>query len=157
MVIKINTEQVLNAFTILNTASYKQMDDSYKVKLWKIAHVMKPIAKKFEEDSKDAAEKLKEGFDGIDERLAKAKEYEVRRNAGEKENLPMTDVDYFLFINGDLKRLNAMVAKAVDEFAKKEVELDFEPISMEAFLKLSNSNDWTVGNAEVLHYLIVEN
>ena len=56
---KVKTEQVLGAFNVLNTAKYAKMDDADKIKVWKIARALKPIATKFDEDSKDAAEKLK--------------------------------------------------------------------------------------------------
>ena len=57
--VTLTTEKVLTAFNVLKGASYQKMTDDDKIKLWKIARSMKPIATKFEEDSKDAAEKLK--------------------------------------------------------------------------------------------------
>ena len=75
--VTLTTEKVLTAFNVLKGASYQKMTDDDKIKLWKIARSMKPIATKFEDDSKDAAEKLKP--EGLDEQLEKAKEYEQKK------------------------------------------------------------------------------
>ena len=39
--------------------------------------------------------------------------------------------------------------------ADKEVTLDFEPISEDAFTKLMNSNDWTMAQALAVGEIIV--
>lgn len=151
--IKIKTEAVLEAFNILNTATYKQMDDADKIKLWKIARAMKPIAKQFEDDSKDAAEKMKP--DGIDEKLEKAKEYETKMKDGKTDSLPMTAGEYHSFIVDVWQPFNKLVTKAVKEFADKEVEIEFEPLTEESFGKLIASNDWTLDKAITLGALII--
>ena len=71
--IRLTNEKLLAAFNILNAATYKQMDDGDKIKLWRIVRAMKPSATQFEEASKDAAEKLKP--EGIEAMLEKAREY----------------------------------------------------------------------------------
>jgi hypothetical protein len=151
---KVKTEQVLGAFNVLNTAKYAKMDDADKIKVWKIARALKPIATKFDEDSKDAAEKLKP--EGFDENLRKAQEYE--RVAKDKEagasKLEMGAAEYGEFIK-KLKEMNKLVADALKEFANKEVDIDFEPISEDAFTKLMASNDWTMEQAVMIGELIV--
>ena len=153
MIIKIKTEAVLEAWNILNGATYKQLEDADKIKLWKIARVMKPIAKQFEDDSRDAAEKMKP--ENLDENLAKAKEYEEKLRKGEKDNLPMTDDEYQTFIREVWSPFNRLVAEAVKEYAEKEVELDIELLTEEAFGKLMASNDWQINKAMTLGELIV--
>lgn len=150
----LKTESVLEAFNIINTANYKQMDDADKIKLWKIARAMKPIAKQFEDDSKDAAEKMKPN--GIDEQLEKAKDYEAKMKGGKTESLPMTAGEYHSFIVDVWQPFNKLVAKAVKEFADKEVQLEFEGMSEDSFGKLMASNDWTVDKAMIVGELIVE-
>lgn len=149
----LKTEHVMEAFNILNAATYKKLDDADKVKLWKIARAMKPVAKQFEEDSKDAAEKLKP--ENLDMQLERARDYEAKKQNGD-DDLPMTDAEYQAFIREVWSPFNTLVAKAVREFADKEVEIDFEPLSEEAFGKLMASNDWTISKADVIGNLIIE-
>lgn len=143
----IKTERVLTAFRVLNTAKYTKMSDEDKIKVWKIARALKPVADKFEDDSKDAAEKFKPTED-FAERLQKAREFERMRNAGEDmTNAPMGAAEYGEFLK-EFQKYNQTVGEAVKEFADKEVELTFDTLSEEAFGKLMASNDWTVEQAE---------
>ena len=151
---KVKTEQVLGAFNVLNTAKYAKMDDADKIKVWKIARALKPIATKFDEDSKDAAEKLKP--EGFDDDLRKAQEYErvTKDKEADASKLEMGAAEYGEFIK-KLKEMNKLVADALKEFANKEVDIDFEPISEDAFTKLMASNDWTMEQAVMIGELIV--
>lgn len=145
---------VMEAFNILNTANYKQLDDADKIRLWKIARVMKPIAKQLEENSRDAAEHLKP--EGFDMELEKAKEFEAKVQKGDTEKLPMTEDEHLKFIREVFQPFNDMVQKAVQDEVEKEVEIDFEPLTEEAFGKLMASNDWKIQQVMVLGNLIVE-
>jgi hypothetical protein len=151
---KVKTEKVLGAFNVLNTAKYAKLDDADKIKVWKIARAMKPIATKFDEDSKDAAEKLKP--EGFDENLRKAQDYErvTKDKEADASKLEMGAAEYGEFIK-KLKEMNKLVADALKEFANKEVDIDFEPISEDAFTKLMASNDWTMEQAVMIGELIV--
>lgn len=151
---KVKTEKVLGAFNVLNTAKYAKMDDADKIKAWKIARALKPIATKFDEDSKDAAEKLKP--EGFDDDLRKAQEYErvTKDKDADASKLEMGAAEYDEFIK-KLKEMNKVVADALKEFANKEVDIDFEPISEDAFTKLMASNDWTMEQAVMIGELIV--
>ena len=151
---KVKTEKVLGAFNVLNTAKYAKMDDADKIKVWKIARALKPIATKFDEDSKDAAEKLKP--EGFDDDLRKAQEYErvTKDKDADTSKLEMGAAEYGEFIK-KLKEMNKLVADALKEFANKEVDIDFEPISEDAFTKLMASNDWTMEQAVMIGELIV--
>ena len=145
---------VMEAWNILNTANYKQLDDADKIKLWKIARVMKPVAKQLEDDSRDAAEHLKP--EGFDVELEKAKEYEAKVQAGETEKLPMTEEEHLKFIREVFQPFNNLVQKAVNDETEKEVEVEFELLTEEAFGKLMASNDWKIQQVMVLGNLIVE-
>lgn len=151
---KVKTEKVLGAFNVLNTAKYAKMDDADKIKVWKIARALKPIATKFDEDSKDAAEKLKP--EGFDDDLRKAQEYErvTKDKDADASKLEMGAAEYGEFIK-KLKEMNKLVADALKEFANKEVDIDFDPISEDAFTKLMASNDWTMEQAVMIGELIV--
>lgn len=151
----IKTEKVLGAYQVLNTAKYTKLDDGDKIKVWKIARALKPIATKFDEYSKDAAEKMKP--DGFDDKLHDAQEYErVTKDASaDASNLKMGAAEYNAFIN-TLKGYNKLVTDAVKDFADKEVSVSFEPLSEDAFGKLMASNDWTMEQTVEIGMLIVE-
>ena len=149
---KVTTEKILSVYNILKGASYQKMSDDDKIKLWKIARTMKPIATKFEDDSKDAAEKLKP--EGLEVTLEKAKEYEQKKQKGDTD-LPMTEAEYLGFINGDWAKFNNLLTKAVKEFADAEVELEFEPLNEDSFSKLIASNDWKMEQVMIVSEVIV--
>ena len=148
---QIKTDALLKVFNVLNGAKYGKMDDADKIRVFKIVRKLKPIAEAFEDESKDAAEKLK--FEGFDTLLEKAKEYEVKVKK-EGEELPMTTEEYNKFIS-DFKNYNKLVGEAIKEFAERENELDFDGITEDAFNKLMNSNDWTFGQAAALEVIII--
>ena len=150
---KITTENVLGAYNVINTAKYTKLDDADKIKVWKIARAMKPVATQFEEESKDAAEKLKP--ENFDDNLQKAQEYErILKDNSDMSKAAMGAAEYDKFIKS-LKEYNELVNKAIKEFADKEVTLEFEPISEDAFGKLMASNDWNFEQVMKLGTLIV--
>ena len=148
---QIKTEALLKVFNVLNGAKYGKMDDADKIRVFKIVRKLKPIAEVFEDESKDAAEKLK--FEDFDNLLEKAKEYEAKVKK-DGEELPMTAEEYNKFIS-DFKDYNKLVGEAIKEFAERENELDFDGITEDAFNKLMNSNDWTFGQAAALEVIII--
>ena len=148
---QIKTEALLKVFNVLNGAKYGKMDDADKIRVFKIVRKLKPIAEAFEDESKDAAEKLK--FEGFDTLLEKVKEYEAKVKK-DGEELPMTAEEYNKFIS-DFKDYNKLVGEAIKEFAERENELDFDGITEDAFNKLMNSNDWTFGQAAALEVIII--
>lgn len=154
---KIKTSQILSAYNVLNSAKMGSMSEDDKVKAWRIACTLKPIATKFEEDSKDAAEKLKPQGEDFTEKYQKAQEYErmVRTPNVDVDKLPMGVAEYSQFVNEVLIPYNKLVEKALEKFANKEVEVEFDPLSDEAFGKLIAANDWTMGQAVALSEIIV--
>ena len=150
---EIKTEKVLQVYNIVNTAKYTKMNDDDKVKIWKIVRILKPIATKFDEDAKDAAEKLRPSED-FTERLQKAQQFERAKQEG-KEYDGMASTEYAQFID-EFKEYNDLVNKAVKEFADTIVELEFNPISEDAFGKLMASNDWNMEQATIVGDFILE-
>lgn len=149
----IKTEDALKAYNIISQAKYSKMDDADKVRAWKIARALKPVATRFDEDSRDAADKLKP-TDDFTERLGKAQEYERLTKEGQPTIDIMTTADYHAFVK-EFQKYNQLVADAVKEFGAKEVELDFEPLTDDAFGKLMASNEWTMEQATALGELAV--
>ena len=151
----IKTSEILAAYNVLNTAKYGSMEDADKIKVWKITRALKPIATKFDEDRKDAAEKFKPKDKDFDEKYQKAQEYEriIRDPKADTKKLPMGAAEYDAFIE-KFKEYNKLVGKAVEEFANKEVKVSFEPLNDDAFGKLMSSNEWTMGQAVALSEII---
>lgn len=150
----IKTEKALAAFRVLNTSKYTKMTDEDKIKVWKIARALKPVAEKFEDDSKDAAEKFKPTED-FAERLQKAQEFERMRNAGEDmTDASMGAAEYDEFIK-EFQKYNKTVADAVKEFADKEVELEFDVLTEEAFGKLMASNEWDMSQVMAISEIVL--
>ena len=147
---KMKTEEVLKAYNVLSTAKYGKLDDADKIKVWKIARSMKPIAEKFREDSEDAQEKMKPN-DDFDEQLMKAQEYEreIRKPDCDASKLPMGAAQYQEFVD-EFKAYQKLVSNTIKDFAEKEVEVSFDPISEDAFGKLMASNDWTLEQVATL-------
>lgn len=137
----LKTEEVLVLYRTLNTSKYAKLSDSDKIKVWKIVRALKPVATQFEEDSKDAADKLKP-YEEFQDDLQKAQDYEQKKGVG----CEMTIDDYQKFMAA-FKAYNKNVEKALKEFAEKEVTLEYDAISEEAFTKLMDSNDWNFGEA----------
>jgi ClpP class serine protease len=150
--ITIKTKQALEAYNILNGAKYSKLEDADKIKLWKIVRALKPIATKFQEDVKDASDKFKSEFEGFDENLKKAQDYEKCKAEG-KEDLPMTEEEYKAFIEV-FKKYNKLVSDAVNEFAEAEVNLNVETLSEDAFGKLLSSNDWSIDKTTSIDFMI---
>lgn len=142
----IKTSEVLAAYNVLNSAKYGNLDDKDKIKVWKIARKLKPIATKFDEDSKDAAEKMKPEMDGgFEAMLEKAQKYEnmLRDNKADMKKAPMGAAEYDKFVK-DFKAYNKLVGDTIKEFAEKEVEVEIDTLSEDSFGKLMASNDWTM-------------
>lgn len=152
----IKTSEILAAYNILNSAKYGSMEDGDKIKVWKITRSLKPIATKFDEDSKDAAEKMKPKDKDFDEKLQKAQEYEriIRDPKADASKLPMGAAEYDAFIE-KFKKYNKLVEEAVKDFANKEVSVEIDAISDDTFGKLMSSNEWTMGQAVALSEIIV--
>lgn len=150
----VKTSEILSVYQIIGKAKYGKMSDDDKVKVWKIARKLKPVATKFEDDTKDASDKMKP-YEDFDQNLQKAQEYE-RLNNDKKPTIDvMSTADYDKFIE-DFKEYQKLVNNAVKEFADKEVEIEFDAISEEAFGKLITSNEWTFGQVTLLGDFICE-
>lgn len=141
------TEKVLAAYHMLGGAKYGKLSDDDKIKVFKICIALKPTATKYDEASKEAEMKLKP--DGYDERLEKAREYDrVRRDKdADASHLAMGPEEFNDFMR-EVNHYQELVTKALEDEKNKEVEVEFEPITEDALLKLMNSNDWTM--AEVM-------
>lgn len=150
----LTTEKVLKAYNIIAQAKYTKLDDADKVRLWKIARELKPVATKYDEDSKDAAEKLKP--EGFDEKAMKWNETRDKSSAGIKDDLPMSPAEFIDFLYHVINPYNENVNSALEELKGKEVELEFNALTEDAFAKLMSSNEWTMEQVEMLGDIVCE-
>ena len=152
----LTTEKVLAAFNVLSSAKYGKLDDADKIKVWKITRKLKPVAEKFDEDSKDASEKMKPSED-FNERLVKAQEYErtIKQPDFDASKLPMGAAEYSKFVE-EFKAYQKLVNDTISDFAKKEVEVEIEILSEDAFGKLMASNDWNMAQVVALDEFVGE-
>ena len=148
--LKLKTKEIVSAYQVLGNASYEKMADEDKIKVWKIARLLKPIALKYEEDRADAQKSLVPD-DGFMQEVQKAREYEKCLKEGKTE-LPMTASEYGVIAEKFQKYMDLMTS-ALKEFADKEVDLQFEPLSEEAFSKLMASNNWTLKQVDNIEWI----
>jgi hypothetical protein len=150
----LTTEKVLKAYNIIAQARYTKMDDADKVRLWKIASALKPVATKYDEDSKDAAEKLKP--EGFDEKAMKWNETRDKISAGIKDDLPMSQAESIDFLYHVINPYNENVNSALEELKGKEVELEFNALTEDAFVKLMSSNEWNMEQVAMVGDIVCE-
>ena len=150
------TVNVLAAYRLLGSAKYGKLADDDKIKVLKICIALKPIATKYDEDSKDVAEKLKPSED-YDDRLAEAQEYErvSRDKDADASQLKMGAAEFNEFIK-TMNHYQDLIGKALKDEMEKDVEVEFEPITEDALLKLMNSNEWTMAEVMAVSEVAVE-
>ncbi len=148
--LNLETGKIVEACKILDNAKYQSMADDDKIKLWHISRKLEPIATKFKEDEKDANIRLIPSENYV-AKMQKAILYQEMKKQG-KENLPITDEEYKAALAENIK-FNALLAKALKEMKEKEVALEFEPLSEEAYGKLMSSNDWTIQQVKALDFI----
>lgn len=150
----IKTENVLEVYQVLSGAKFSKLDGSEQTKLVGILLAFEPVAKKYEQQTKTASEKLKEAYPNFDEMATKANTFRemLRVPNVEADKLPMGAAEYQAFVTGPWAELNKRVAESVKAIGEKPVEVEFEPISVALREKLmeSNSSTWTIGHGKVL-------
>lgn len=150
--LKLKVSNVVNAYQVLGEASYEKMADEDKIKVWKISKQLKPIAKKFEEDRDDAQKKLITDPE-FTNKLTKAQAYELMTKKGQTEDLPLSAKEYELYMV-DIKKNMILMEKALKEELDKEVDIEFEPLTEEAFSLLMASNSWKIKQVDLLDFII---
>lgn len=141
---KVKTSEIINLYKIIGAAKYSKMSDDDKIRTWKIVRKLKPIAEQFDADAKDVSERMKP-TDNFVERWQRAQEYEQSGKTSDIMNL----TEYNEFCK-ELKDYNQLVGKAIDEMLTNDVEVDFEPLTEEAFSQLMSCNEWTIQQATLI-------
>lgn len=137
------TKQVVDVYNVLCGAKLSKMEDKDKFIVIKAMRQLKPVAVSYEDEMKDAREKLKD--DRFDDMQALAKDWEKKygRNA-RISDLPAGEVGKLEEINGYFMAYQHNVDKYAEELLAKDNELSYGRLSEEAFGKLVSSNDFDV-------------
>lgn len=150
------TGEIAALYGVLSNAKYTNLEDADKIRLWKIARAMKPIAVQFEDDKQSAAKNLVP-YETFGEDAEKAQTYQaaVKKPDCDATKLPMGAAEYERVIE-EIKKYNNLVFEATKEYGEKEVKIEFEPLTEDAFAKLMSGNDWSIGVASEIGDLISE-
>ena len=153
---KIKTEKVLAAYQVLSQAKYGKLSDEEKIKVWKIARAMKPVADGLNETIEDANEKFKpESYDEELQKFNTTKSMMRDANA-DMTTAPMGPSEADQWYINVFTPYQKLVNEAVSEFSKKDVEVSFDKLSEDVFGKLLASNEWNIGQVVMLGELICE-
>ena len=127
-------DNIVSLYNILKEAKLTKLADADKYTIIKILRKLRPTAEKFEEDKKDASERLKpENWEDI---IAKAQQWQ---KDGEETTLTEEEKKE---INAVIIKYENSVRECIIEELNTEVEVDMPTISEAVFEKLMASNDW---------------
>lgn len=138
--VKLSTKKILEAYNVIGSCKYGKMDSDDKIRVWKLTCALKPIAEKYDEQVKDASEKMKPG-NGFDELRDKVNVFQqmTRSTNFDATKLPMGPSEFMEALK-EIREYGKLVDKSLKDFSDKEETVEFEPITSEAFLKLMDSN-----------------
>lgn len=132
-------DNIVSLYGILKEAKLTKLADADKYTIIKILRKLRPTAEKFEEDKKDASERLKpENWDDI---IAKAQQWQKDGN-----ETTLTEEEK-KEINAVIIKYENSVRECIIEELNTEVEVDMPTISEAVFEKLMASNDWEAKTA----------
>lgn len=148
------TIAITNVYAILNEAKLTKMEDADKFKVIKALRVIKPIAKGYEDFVEDAKNKLKD--EKYEDMSNKAHDWNKANQNKKRSSLTDADIAELEAINEYFVGYNKRIETCLKEEAEKEVEVEFEKLSEDAFCKLVSSNDWTCSQILSLSDVIVK-
>lgn len=132
-------ENIVSLYNVLKEAKLTKLADADKYTIIKILRKLRPTAEKFEEDKKEASERLKpENWEDI---IAKAQQWQKDGN-----ETTLTDEEK-KEINAVIIKYENSVRECIIEELNTEVEVDMPTISEAVFEKLMASNDWEAKTA----------
>lgn len=132
-------DNIVSLYNILKEAKLTKLADADKYTVIKILRKLRPTAEKFEEDKKDASERLKpENWEDI---IAKAQQWQKEGN-----ETTLTEEEK-KEINAVIIKYENSVRECIIEELNTEVEVDMPTISEAVFEKLMASNDWEAKTA----------
>ena len=156
--ISIRTVDALNAYNVLNVSKFGELESNDMVKAWHLIRDLKPIAVKYEEECRDAFDKLKPNDKDFDDKLQKFYDYNgmVRNLKADMTNLPMGVAEYEDFRKNVWEPYQLRVNEALKASADKKNNIRVETISDDAFGKLIVSNNWTGSQVMTVSELLTD-
>lgn len=130
------TIEAIKAYAAINESKLTKLSGADKITVVRIAKVLKPIVKEYEEFVVDAQERLKS--EGFDEMVRKAQQW---RKEGESTSLSVEERGE---INAFFNNYNMLVAKCLTEEENKDVVVDCPKLSEEGFVAFVGDNDFSV-------------
>ncbi len=130
------TETILSIYTLLNTAKLTNLEDADKIKVIKFMRKIKPVYTQFEDAKTDALEKAK----GEDHN----KYAEILRQWQKEGNETTLSEEDRINANKYFADYEKLVLEALKDLSEKEVDIEFDKLSEDGFIKLVSSNDWNV-------------
>ena len=149
---KTTVKKVTDAYAFLDKAKYTKMEAADRRKLIKGIYRMKKVSAEYNDFRNDALKRLRP--DNAEEMATLLSELD--RMKPEEQMNALSQQKY-----ADALRANAEFNKAVGECLgeelEKEVELDFLPLTEEAFDRLLDSNpEWSVGQAMLAEEILCD-
>lgn len=143
---KKTTKEILDAYVLLVNAKVTKMDDADKFKVIKALRPIRKIGNDFNDFKTVVLEKLK--GENHDELAKMANKWQK-----EKENTTLTEQEK-IKVNSYFAEYNNKVTKCLKEELEKEHDLDDVNLTEEAFGQLVASNDWTLGQIEIVENIL---
>lgn len=149
--VTLKTESAVMAYSILNTAKLRGIENNIKFELVKIVCKLKPVATAFEAFREDVQTRLRS--ENFDEMQQKAQEWQKQEQEG---NVTLSEEERIAinkFFNEYANNVNA----CIKEEAEKNVDVDFNLLSEDAFNALIGANeDWSMEHIVTLREIIAE-
>lgn len=146
----VKKETIVNMYQTLDNATLGKMETADRFVFIKALRPLKKVTTDFNDFKEDAVKRLKpEDYDAIAEKVQK-----FNGMSREDKESALSDKEYAdaLKANGEF---NLNIDKCLREELDKEVELEFAPLSEDAFGKLMESNtSWNAGVIMALEDLL---
>lgn len=140
------TNEIVEVYNLIKEAKSQKMDSADRFKLVKAMRQLKKIANDYDDFRTDALANLK--GETHDEMVKKA---QLWQEEGEKTKL---SVDERIAINNYFNKYNQDVTDCLKDELEKIHNLDYELLTEDAFIKFVDSNDWTLGQVNIISGLL---
>lgn len=150
----ITIERVINVYKALDGAKMSKLETPDRYLLIRALRPMRRIDADFAEFREDAVKRLRP--DNYDDIAAKVNKFNTLKTVQERE-AAIEDTATREALEANYK-FNTEVSECVKDELAKEVELEFAPLSEDAFGKLMESNpDWALGLIAEIEDVLTEN
>lgn len=150
----ITIERVINVYKALDGAKMSKLETSDRYLLIRALRPMRRIDADFAEFREDAVKRLRP--DNYDDIAAKVNKFNALKTVEERE-AAIEDTATREALEANYK-FNTEVSECVKDELGREVELEFAPLSEDAFGKLMESNpDWALGLIAEIEDVLTEN